>query len=169
MFMVVTALIVTGLAAWSANDIKNLAQLKNTRSALFAADSAVNVAITNIRYTYPTSATPGFCPNSGSQASTSPYTINNVSIDVWCVYNVINSGQSPNSRVVTLSAYPSTDYCGSTLCNGADQPYLQAQVWFNDFAQINGSNANNCQPSQAQTTCGTGMIVYSWVVQQGLT
>ena len=50
-FMVVTSLIVTGLAAFAGNDINNIGNIKtHSRSALYAADGAVQTATWNIRF-----------------------------------------------------------------------------------------------------------------------
>jgi hypothetical protein len=177
-FMVVTALIVTGLAAWSGNDIKNIGNIKSGRSALYAADGAVQTAIWNVRYAYPpgisngTSTTPwtGFCP-SFTGAGTNPMSLDGWSIDVTCSM-VVNEGSSPNSRTVTLSAYPAyPSRCNGSGCNG--NPLVTAQVQFNDFSSL---LANSCPVDNAATwtyepttSCGTGEVVVSWVVQPGLT
>ena len=160
-FMVVTALIVTGLTAWSGNDIRNVGNLKTGRSALYASDAATQAAIWNIRYSYPSSATPGFCPSS-SGTNTHPLVLDNESIDVFCNFTSINEG-STASRVVNVSAYPAAQ-CGATSCNGI--PFVQAEVTFNDFSSL---DSNDCKPAGNQTTCGTGQTVIFWEVQHGLT
>lgn len=173
--MVVSSLIVVGLASFSSTDIRDVASFKNTRSVLYAAESAVQVAISNTRYTYPTSTSPGLCPANSSQVSTGvtstgalvPYTLDGVNIDVGCVYNTVIEGQSPNSRVYTLSAYPASDYCGAALCHATARALVQTQVWFNDWVSTASGSSNNC--STAGATCGTSMIIYNWVVQPGLT
>ena len=118
----------------------------------------MQTAISNVRHSFPTN-TNGFCPSSSTGTGTDPFTIDNESVDVWCVWS-INEGSSA-SRVVTLSAYPSTQ-CGATSCSG--NPYLQAEVTFNDFSSL---NVNNCI-SSTPTTCGTSMTINSWVVRPDL-
>jgi hypothetical protein len=176
-FMVVTALVVTGLAAWSGNDIKNIGNIKSGRSALYAADGAVQTAIWNVRYAYPPgisngkSATPwtGFCPSFGSGAGTNPMTVDGWSIDVTCSVTV-NEGSSPNSRTATFSAYPASR-CNGSGCGG--NSLVTAQVQFNDFSSllVNTCPVENSATwtNEPTTSCGTGAITVSWVVQPGLT
>lgn len=157
-FMVVAALLVTGLTAWSGNDIKNIGNFKTTRSAVYAAGGAIQIATWNIRYSYQGTGS-GFCPTSDSSTSTDPFTLDNEAIDVWCTITT-NEGSS-DSRKVTLSAYPVAD-CSPTGCSGS--PYIQSEVIFNDYSS---TNVNECS-STTTTTCGSGQTVVSWVVQPGL-
>lgn len=158
-FMVAIALIVTGLTAWAGNDIKNIGNLKTSRSALYAAGGAVQTATSNLRSGYQGTSS-GFCPSSDPSTSTNPFTLDNQSIVVWCDIST-NEGSS-NSRVVTLSAYPAA-HCGATSCSGS--PYVQSKVTFDDFSSTNVNDCNSASP----TTCGSGESVDSWVVQPGST
>ena len=180
MFMVVTGLIVTGLTAWSGNDITNIGNLKLARITVYTADSAIQDAISNMRYSYPSSPFGGFAPSCTSPTP-QPFALDdpndpNPQITVQCG-RITGSPASSQSRKVTLSAYPSSDFCqgggGSwALCNSSDQPYVQATVAFDDiFSGSNGSSSSNdcTSPTSAQTTCGLGMTVLSWVVKPGLT
>jgi Tfp pilus assembly protein PilX len=159
-FMVVTALLVTGLTTWVGSDIKNVGTLKSARIAQYAADGAIQAAISNTRYAYPSSTTPSFCPNSASQPSTNPYTIDGQAIAVWCDMstNLANCPISACTRIETLSAYPQTQ-CTSTSCSG--KPFVQSTVIFDDYST---QNYNDCNPSGAQTSCGSTMTLYSNVV-----
>jgi hypothetical protein len=141
-FAVVTAMIVGALAAWTSNDIKNIGNLRSSRSMLSAADGATQAAMGNIRYVYWTSGSCG-----------GPFTINTWTFTVTCTLSSpVNEG-SINSRVVTVNAFLS----------GNPKAVLQAQVTYDDFASP-PSDKNDCNTA-TPTTCGTGMTVNSWVVQ----
>jgi hypothetical protein len=174
-FMVVTALVVTGLLAFSGNDILNAGNLQSARSAAYASDGAIQVAMWNMRYTFPTSAqqtTAGFCPNPSGQPSTNTNSfkpINNGTqpldgqpIIVWCGPVTVGA----QTRSVTFYAYPPSQ-CQSS-CTG--QAYIQAHVVYNDLGGTqSGSNNMEYKCSSSTTdTCGTGMTVDSWIVEPGL-
>lgn len=165
-FMVVTALVVVSLTAWEGNNIRDIGSLKYGRSALYSSDGALQVAIANTRYTYP-SSTSGFCSNTPSQASTNPFTIDGVAVAVWCTTtfnpSTCPSGVGVCTRQETLSAYPAAQ-CTSASCSG--NWYVQAVVYFDDFSS---SSVNDCTVSGAQTTCGSTMTVYSWIVESSVT
>jgi hypothetical protein len=174
-FMVATALLITGLTAWEGNDIKNVGSLTSARNALNAADGAIQTAIANTRYEYPSSAilssTGSFCPSSGSsQPSTNPFASNGPPIVVWCKAST-NLNQCPNiqntlipgcSRTETLFAYPKTQ-CTSTSCSGA--PYMESEIVFDDWS---AQGNNDCSPTGTPTTCGSTMTVYSNVISESL-
>jgi hypothetical protein len=155
-FMVVTALLITGLSAWESNDINNIGTLKSGRSGLYAADGAIQIAVANTRYVYPANTTPGFCP--GTSPATVP-SIDGQQVPVWCAMTV-NPATCPISscsRIEILSAYPG---CSSAPCTGT--PYVQQEVIFND--NTSNPSFNDCNPAGAKTTCGSSMTVYGDVV-----
>ena len=159
-FMVVTALIITSLAAWSGNDISNVGHLKSGRSVIYTSDAAIQVAISDLRYAYQSSSSNGYCPNTPSG---NPYSLNGQKVYATCA--IVVSGGMGNQDIevdLNVAVYPSplcpSDY---TSCN---HPYVQAQVAFIPF---DNSNTNSCTPT-SQSTCGFGMTVKSWVVQPGL-
>jgi hypothetical protein len=166
-FMLVITLVITALAAWESNDLVNIGVVKYGRSVSNSSDGALQVAIANTRYAYP-SSTSGFCPNTSSQANTNPFTIDGVAVTVWCTTSFNPStcpaGVGVCTRQETLSAYPAAQ-CTSTSCPGNGW-YVQAVVYFDDFSS---SSVNDCTPSGAQTTCGSTMTVYSWVVESSVT
>jgi hypothetical protein len=49
-----------------------------------------------------------------------------------------------------------------SMCTAS--PYIQAVVYFDDISTT--SNVDNCTSTSNQT-CGTSMIVDSWIVQSG--
>jgi hypothetical protein len=160
MFAVLSAMIVGALATWTANDLKNIGHFKTSRSMLSVADSATQTAMSSIRYSYPSSLS-GFC---GS--STDPFSLNGWSIDVTCTTTNL-APQSSASRMVTLNAYQQSAFCGSSLCNPASPPLIQAQVTFDDISSYPKFTNDCLSTTSPQTTCGTGMTVTSWVVQPG--
>jgi hypothetical protein len=162
-FAVLSAMIVGALATWTANDLKNVGNFKNSRSMLSVADSAMQSAISGIRYSYPAS-TSGFC-TSGT-GGTSSYSVpgSTWNVDVTCTTTNLNPASSA-SRTVTISAYLESAFCGATLCDPATSPLIQAQVTFDDISGY-PKYTNDClSTTSQQTTCGFGMTVNSWVVQ----
>ena len=171
-FMVVSALVVATLLAFSGNDITNSGKLKSGRSAAYAAEGAIQAAMWNMRYTYPSNLAAGFCPATLSwQVNTDPFTpgpdsssLDGQPIIVWCGATTLE-GQS---RQLTFYAYPASQ-CGTGSCSG--NAYVQAQVTYNDLGGTD-SGSNNGQykcNSSTTTTCGTGMTVNNWIVLPGLT
>jgi hypothetical protein len=162
-FMVVTALLITGLTAWVGNDINNIGTLKSARTTLYAADGAIQVATANTRYVYPATTTPGFCPNTASQPSTDPFTIDGQGIKVWCAQTVnpTNCPITDCTRIQVLSAYPASQ-CTSTSCLG--NPYVQSEVIFDDNTSSSTTSYDDCTATGARTTCGSTMTMYSYVV-----
>jgi hypothetical protein len=165
-FMVLTAVIITSLAAWEGTNLKDIGAVKYGRSTLYSSNGAVQVAIANTRYTYPSNTGLALCPNSSTQQSTNPFTIDTVSVAVTCQTTL--DPTCPSSigictRQETLTAYPAAD-CTSTSCTG--NYFVQAVVYFDDYSS---SSANDCNPLGAQTTCGSSMSIYSWIVASSVT
>ena len=155
-FMIATALVVTGLTAWSGNDIKNIGNLKVARSALYASGGATQTAISNVRYTYPASTSPGFCPSPARGPAASVDTGRRVHRCVVC-YNTVNE-EARRSRVVTLAAYPprnaGPELLGYPLRAGAA-----------DLRRFHEQQRQRLQYDRA--SCGTATTVNSWVVRRG--
>jgi hypothetical protein len=161
-FMVSTALVVGALASWTANDVQNIGHFKTARTALYAADAAMQTALSGVRYQYQNFSTTQSC---GS--STDPFALDGWSIVVLCGFNQTPNEGSSNSRVVNVNAYLSSQVCGTSPCNAATAPLIAAQVIFNDLSSP--GLVSNCPPTPptSQSTCGTGMTVNSWVVKTG--
>jgi hypothetical protein len=96
--------VVVSLTAWEGNNIRDIGSLKYGRSALYSSDGALQVAIANTRYTYP-SSTSGFCSNTSSQASTNPFTIDGVAVAVWCT-TTFNPSTCPSGRRLHTAGNP---------------------------------------------------------------
>jgi hypothetical protein len=151
-FVVIVGLIATALLQWSSNDLSNTSHFKSARSVVYAAGGATEAAIWSARYSL-TSGTNVLCPGTGSSIS-----IGGQAIEVWCT--TVSNPNSAATRVVTLSACPATT--SQSACTYS--PNVQAVVTFDDYSNAN-PNANDCLPNMAQTTCGTGMSLNSWVVR----
>jgi hypothetical protein len=155
-FAVLCAMVVGALATWTTNDLKNVGNFKSTRTMLSVADSAMQTAISSIRYSYPAS-TSGSCTSDTDNYSLPGSTWH---VDVTCTTTTLNPASS-SSRIVTINAY---QLCGATPCNPA-KPLIQAQVTFDDISGY-PKYTNDCLPTTSiPTTCGSGMTVNSWVVQ----
>lgn len=151
-FLVTVGLIVTALLQWSSNDLTNTTHFKSGRSVVYATGGATEAAIWSARYSL-TSGTNVTCPGTGSSIS-----IGGQAVEVWCT--TVSNTNSAATRVVTLSACPAS--ASQSTCIAS--PNVQAVVTFDDYSNAN-PNANDCLPLKAQTTCGTGMTLNSWVVR----
>lgn len=162
--LVVGTIAIGALAFQVTNDLSNSKQFQHVRSVQFAAKSATNLAIQNIRYTpmlRTTSSTQSTLnasppvPCWGSAAESSLASIDGVpSMASWCTTSWTPS--SGVTRTVTISTCPATE--SADQC--ADQPLLQAIVTFDDYpaGAVSGPTASQCQ-----TYCGTSMVASSWV------
>jgi hypothetical protein len=159
LFLVVVGGVVGSLATWAQNDLNNTAKFTAARSVQYAADSATEVAIQDIRYT------PLLSANQTLNASPPTYCWNNpgtpelpavdgVSMDVWC--STAWSPSSANTRVVTFSTCQNN--VAAATC--AAKPLLQVVATFDDYP----ANVISA-PTSAQCVvyCGTGMTINSWV------
>lgn len=147
-FLVVSGLVVISLATWTANDLNNSAKFTSAEALKSAANSAVELAVQNTRYTFAGQSTnislPQPCWGSSSQFS---------AITVYC--STLWSPASASTRVVTYSA------CRNTVTSAAAcaaSPLLQSVVTFDDYGPI--ATAISLQACNA--TCGTGVKVNNW-------
>ena len=143
MFTMVVGILIGSLALGSANDIRNIANFKDARGSVNAAEGATQAQMNAMRYTYATT-----CPGT-------PYSLDGVSIVVTCA-STVNPASSA-SRVINFTAH-SQGQSSSDL--------IAAQVTYDDFSST--FNKNDCLASTpSPTTCGSGMTVNSWVVAPG--
>lgn len=158
-FLLVGVLLVSSLSVAMKNDLGNTSTFKNTRSLQYAASSATNLAIQNIRYTPLLSPSqtlnaspPGVCWGSGS-----PSTVTSIDgiagMAAWC--STAWNPTSANTRVVTISTCLST--VSATAC--AANPLLQAVVTFDDYP-----TGGVAPPTSAACVqyCGSSMAVNNW-------
>ncbi len=174
--LIVGTLIVGGLTYEVTNNIQDSTRFKAARSLQYAARSATNLAIQNIRYapllvtTAPTPSTLNASPPVPCWQNTAgTNTISEVSnIDgiaemaTWC--STIWTPTSADTRTVTISTclgpvnVPTASQALALASQCAGQPLLQAVIAFDDYP--NGQSV----PASAQcvTFCGTGMTTVSW-------
>ena len=160
MFMVATSLVVTGLLAWSGNDITNVGHLKAARNTSYASQGAIEAAIWNVRFA-PTPLSNGEpCPKPAtSSVNTYPApAVNGQSIYVWCsIFSI------PGGRGVTFFAYP----CDKSSSSCTSHPYAQADVTIDDLGR---GGVPYCPPPASQaSSCGSAATVNKWVVQPSTT
>jgi hypothetical protein len=171
LFLVVVGALVGSLASWATNDLNNTARFASARSVQYAADSATEVAIQDMRYSPLLSAgqtlnasPPTYCWNNPSTPELP--SVDGVSMDVWC--STTWNPSSANTRVVTIStclsngvspsSATSVVLAAATAC--ALNPLLQVIVTYDDYP----ANVISA-PTTAQCVvyCGTGMTINSWV------
>jgi hypothetical protein len=150
-FMTATGMLVLGLLSWSGNDISNVAAFQQSRAVNSAANSAMETAIQEVRYSSTT------CPNTGLS-----FSVNSVTIDISCSPNPEVEGGTAASRVITFTACPSTAFTVTGGVGACTTPYLEAVVTYDDY-----SSSNQIATSAAcSTTCGATMTINSWIFQQ---
>ncbi|HEY5104760.1 MAG TPA: IPT/TIG domain-containing protein [Acidimicrobiales bacterium] len=161
LYLVAISLILSALASWVTNDLNNSSRFSSARSLQFAANSATELAIQNIRYAPLLSAgqtlnasPPRYCWGSGPTSQlTGSNSVNGIGVEVWC--STAWAPASANTRVVTFSACLSG--VNSSTC--ASNPSLQAVVAFDDYPPgVSTPNSGVCA-----TYCGTGLTIDSWL------
>ncbi|MGD0255653.1 MAG: hypothetical protein ABSB99_08910 [Acidimicrobiales bacterium] len=151
-FMVVMSLLLLGLLELTGTALVNTYNLKSQRSLEYAADGAADIAVQNVRYSdNPYSASSTNC----LPGSVSSITLNGVSMSVDCTQQAYDP-LSGLTREVNFYA------CTSALCTSSNA-VLQAEVTFEDYSSDN--TTYHCSPTTGLSTCGTGMLIDSWVVE----
>ena len=163
-FVAVISITLAALVGMSGNDIRNSVNLQSERSLEYAAAGATNAAIQSVRYSYyafnGTSGKSGDdCLPDGAaftnpDANTTSMTLNGIVIHVDCS-GTLNAG-SQNTRVVTFDA------CNQATCTSANS-VIVATVDFEDYAT---SGAYQCTSQEVISSCGTGFVIASWIVQK---
>ena len=162
-FVFVVSLTLLALIGMSGNDIKNSINLENERSLEYAATGATNAAIQAVRYSYyafngTTNKSGDDCLPDGAaftnpDGDTTSMTLNGVAMYVDCT-GTLNTG-SQNTRTVTFYA------CGQASCTSANSVII-ATVDFQDYST---SGSYSCTSQEVISSCGTGVVVASWIVQ----
>lgn len=157
-FLVAVSLIVLGLLDWTGTSLQDTTAFASERSVEYAATSATQLAIQNIRYSplisgsASTLNTPNYCWANGTTSD--PMTIDGVSVFVSCIteWNPASSA----TRVVTVSTCLASVTTDPTTCTAT--PLLQANVTFNDYPT--GVYLPSSGPCVVY--CGSGMTQNSW-------
>jgi hypothetical protein len=161
LYLIAISLILVGLASWVTNDLNNSSRFSAARSVQFAANSATELAIQNMRYTPLLAAgqtlnasPPAYCWGSGPTSQLAgANTVDGVSIEVWC--STAWTPASANTRVVTFSACLSGVNASACVVN----PTLAAVVAFDDYPPgVSTPNSGVCA-----VYCGAGLTVESWL------
>jgi IPT/TIG domain-containing protein len=160
LLLMVGVIAVGALAFQVTNDVRNSTNFRNVRSLQYAAKSATNLAIQNIRYAPMLSVAqtlnaspPAPCWGTGAESQLT-------SIDgagamaAWC--STTWTPTSASTRTVTISTCLAS--VAANLC--AAQPLLQAVVTFDDYPPGSVSAPSS---AQCQVYCGTSMVTDSWV------
>ena len=158
-YLIAVSITVLGLSSWVTGDLSNVKTFANAREAHQAAQSTVELAMQNIRYTplIGSNQTWGqfnYCWGSGATTS---LTIDGFTFDVYC--STVWQPTSAATRTVTVDACQST--VSQSVCTGTSPgPYLQAIVVFDDYPP---SGAQQVPAScQLWSWCGEGMTITSW-------
>jgi hypothetical protein len=161
LYLTAISLILTALASWATNDLNNSSAFSSARSLQFAANSATELAIQNIRYAPLLGAgqtlnasPPGYCWGSGPTSQlTGTGSVDGVGVEVWC--STVWTPSSANTRVVTFS----TCLSGVSASTCAVNPKLEAVVAFDDYPPgVSSPNSGVCA-----VYCGTGLTIESWL------
>jgi len=167
-FLTVVSVIGASLSLWATNNLNNTSKFGSALTLQSASNSVTLLAMQDVRYNFTAATlnalTPQPCWLSAS-APVSEQQFDGQYVAVWC--STQWSPLSSATRVVTFSAcaeplfLPGTTSTvinqAATVC--AANPFLQAQVQFDDFPSTIG--ASNCSP-QGNSTCGTTFTVLSW-------
>jgi IPT/TIG domain len=165
MFLVVIALLVGGLASWTANGLRDTLTFQQERTAQYALTSTTQVAIQSIRYTPLLGANqtvnaspPTYCWGSVADSyGGTELTTQNTPVEVYC--STVWTPTSAATRVVTISACLQSQLPvpANAASSCADNPGLQTIVTFDDYSSTNPIvNQGACV-----TTCGNGMTINS--------
>ncbi len=161
-FLVAVSLIVTGLLTFVGTSLRVTGAFNNERNIEYAATDAVNLAISNTRYSFdPYSLLDAAAPQSCLSPAYPVPPGGATSVAVYC--SMVWQPDNPNgyTRTITYSACLST--ISATSC--AAQPLLQAIVAFDDNPP--GSVApsldpTQCKPISSNGSCGESMTQLSW-------
>jgi hypothetical protein len=160
-FVIIVTLSIFGLITFGGTGILNATNLKGERSLEFAADGATTAAVQAVRYSYNSFnvTTEQDCLPDGPELSlpdSATMTINQIAMTVDCT-------QVPST--VTLPAGVTRavifDACQNAPCS-ANNSALVATVYFYDTS---ASGVDDCSSPTNSSTCGTGILIESWVVE----
>jgi hypothetical protein len=174
-FILIIAMSVLGLLTFGGTGIKNAANLQGQRNLEYAGDGATSAAIQGVRYssqsysalfqwpsgvTSPSIGTPPTAPCLPNGAS--DVTIDNDAMVVSCIGSLALPVPQQNTRIVTFYAclLPSGVLPSSFPCSSNDD-VVAATV---DFQDVSSSGVYDCSDSSDDSTCGTGLVVTSWTV-----
>ncbi len=164
-FLVVVSLVVIGIERWTGNNLANTSKFVSAQSLQSEANSANDLAIQFVRYTYMSTSMDGQDPspcwnttsNSPSQYPPSSETFPGpsvVPVDAWCMTRQYPAN---SKRVVTVSTCPNTVTTGAAC---ESRPLLQTIVSITDT--LSGCAPLPLNASVTDTTCGSTMKILDW-------
>jgi hypothetical protein len=160
LLLMIGVIAIGALAFQVTNDLTISTRFQNVRSLQYAAKSATNLAIQNMRYTpmLSTSQTLNASPPATCWGSASTSQLASMdgepAMAAWC--STVWTPTSANTRTVTIS----TCLANVSASQCAAQPLLQAVVAFDDYPPGTVSAPSS---AQCQVYCGTSMVTASWV------
>jgi hypothetical protein len=158
-FLVAVSMIVVGLLSYVGTSLTATTSFASERSVETAATNAVNLAISQSRYTFSTqmlnASPPSACWTTGTGQ---PPAFGGQQFYVWC--SMTWQPFSSATRTITYSACLTTQTTDPGTC--AATPLLQDIVTFDDYAP--GLGVPNANPVQCNFTgyCGQSMTQNSW-------
>jgi hypothetical protein len=163
-FLVVMSLVIIGVERWTGNNLANTSKFVSAQSLQSEANSANDLAIQFVRYTFMNTSLDGQAPapcwntvsSTASQYPPSGDTFPGptvLPVDAWCMTRFYPAN---SEREVTVSTCKST--VSAATCEG--HPLLQTIVTITD-------NLSGCAPlplnsTVSDTTCGTHMKISDW-------
>lgn len=151
-FMVTCSLLVIGLLSWSGNNLSSVAAFVQSRTTNYAATSAMETAIQNVRYS--TTA----CPSTGLNIPVpNPSAAYDLTMTIFCSPTTETELPSAASRVINFTECVST----AVSNNACTTPYLKVTVDYDDYVAGMIANGTLCT-----STCGENVTVISWVYEQ---
>ncbi len=133
-----------------------------------ASAGATTLSVTGFTSTYSqavgSAVNLGICPGGESASTGSPITIGGQSVSVWCdLIWFPQLGDPTITRSVTFSACPSS--VSQTACTASKASYVRAVVYYDDYNTP--QNVDECTSPTNESSCDTGQVIHSWVVQAG--
>lgn len=168
LFVAIVGLVGGALVGLAGGSLTETQALAGDRTQSFAAQSAIQVAIDNLRprTAQAASVTPGYVPGSPSDCPTVtvPITGSSSPITVMCGFG---TATLPWERVIVFAACPSTTNCLSGQTSFAPVPGSAAigaaSTLFDDLK-------NGCSVSTGNDTCfkpGYAVDVSNWKIEEG--
>jgi hypothetical protein len=154
LFLVAVGIALLALVNFAGGALLNTVNLNSQRGLEYAADGATTAAAQATRYSYNTYTSPGNCLPGGQTSMT----INGIAISVQCSAVNFNPNSAATREVLFLA-------CRAGSCTMANS-IIQASVTYDDYST---SGSYVCGPATGTETCGSGMTVNSWLVQNANT
>jgi len=163
-FVILIAFSILGLVTFGGGGIKDAASLQGQRSLEYAADGATTAAIEAVRYNYlayngaPPVGTnaAGVCLPAGASQIAIPEEGIPYNMVVSCSGTLETAPTAQYTRVIVFTACQNTAPCTPT------NAIVTATV---DFQDLSPTGIYSCYDTSDTSTCGTGMVISSWVVE----